>query len=178
MPYPLYAGPGGGEALSFRLSRVHERYWLYITLFLATVCSTTAVGAALQFDFDRGVAFDLVHSVDFFPLFWHRPAMFLKGIPFSFTLLLILLAHEFGHYLAAMFHQVDASLPYFLPSPFLGTFGAFIRVRSAILSKRVLFDIGYHWHWVRLRGLCFCCRRWRSGSRFPRSYRELPGTMR
>jgi membrane-associated protease RseP (regulator of RpoE activity) len=124
------------------LSRVRERYWLYITLFLTTVFSTTAVGAALQFDFDRSVAFDLVHSVDFFPLFWHHPSMFLKGLPFSFTLLSILLAHEFGHYLAALYHGVDASLPYFLPSPILGTFGAFIRVRSAILSKRVLFDIG------------------------------------
>ena len=55
---------------------------------------------------------------------------------------MILLAHEFGHYLAAVFHRVDASLPYFLPSPFLGTFGAFIRVRSPIYSKRALFDIG------------------------------------
>ena len=63
-------------------------------------------------------------------------------MPFSLTLLTILLAHEFGHYLAAMYHRVDASLPYFLPSPFLGTFGAFIRVRSPIYSKRVLFDIG------------------------------------
>ena len=55
---------------------------------------------------------------------------------------MILLAHEFGHYLAALYHGVDASLPYFLPSPVLGTFGAFIRVRSPIYSKRVLFDIG------------------------------------
>ena len=52
------------------------------------------------------------------------------------------MAHELGHYLAAMYHRVDASLPYFMPSPFLGTFGAFIRVRSPIYSKRVLFDIG------------------------------------
>src|SRR5205823_9543048 len=66
----------------------------------------------------------------------------LHGLPFSLTLLTILLAHEFGHYLAALYHRVDASLPYFMPSPFLGTFGAFIRVRSPIYSKRVLFDIG------------------------------------
>ena len=68
--------------------------------------------------------------------------MLLGGLPFSLTLLAILLAHEFGHYLAALYHGVDASLPYFLPSPVLGTFGAFIRVRSPIYSKRVLFDIG------------------------------------
>ncbi len=52
------------------------------------------------------------------------------------------MAHEMGHYLAALYHRVDASLPYFMPSPFLGTFGAFIRVRSPIYSKRELFDIG------------------------------------
>ena len=68
--------------------------------------------------------------------------MLLSGLPFSLTLLAILLAHEFGHYLAALYHGVDASLPYFLPSPVLGTFGAFIRIRSPIYSKRVLFDIG------------------------------------
>src|ERR1035441_7039615 len=57
-----------------------------------------------------------------------QPALFsalLQGLPYSLTLLLILLAHEFGHYLASAFHQVDSSLPYFLPSPILGTFGAF-----------------------------------------------------
>jgi membrane-associated protease RseP (regulator of RpoE activity) len=41
-----------------------------------------------------------------------------------------------------LYHRVDASLPYFMTSPFMGTFGAFIRVRSAICSKRQLFDIG------------------------------------
>jgi membrane-associated protease RseP (regulator of RpoE activity) len=74
--------------------------------------------------------------------FWRHPAGLLQGLPFSLTLLTILLAHEFGHYIAAAYHGVDASLPYFLPSPFMGTFGAFIRVRSPIYSKRALFDIG------------------------------------
>jgi membrane-associated protease RseP (regulator of RpoE activity) len=58
------------------------------------------------------------------------------------TLLTILMAHEFGHYLAAVYHRVDASLPFFIPSPLLGTFGAFIKVRSPIYTKRALFDIG------------------------------------
>lgn len=121
---------------------MHERYWLYIGLFLTTLFSTTAVGAALAFDFDRSVPFDLTHSIELFPLFWRHPAAFLQGLPFSLTLLSILLAHEFGHYLTALYNGVDASLPYFLPSPILGTFGAFIRVRSAIFSKKILFDIG------------------------------------
>ena len=48
-----------------------------------------------------------------------------------------------GHYLAARYYHVDVTLPFFLPAPTLiGTFGAFIRIRSAILSKRILFDIG------------------------------------
>ena len=96
----------------------------------------------MQNDFERNVPFDLEHSLDMYGLFWRHPSTLLDGFPFSLTLLAILLAHEFGHYLAAMYHRVDASLPYFLPSPFLGTFGAFIRVRSPIYSKRALFDIG------------------------------------
>jgi Zn-dependent protease len=57
----------------------------------------------------------------------------------------ILLAHEFGHFIAARIHRVDASLPYFLPLPFLspfGTMGAVIRMRSAIATRRALLDIG------------------------------------
>ncbi len=111
-------------------------------LFLITLFTTTAVGAAMQYDFAHNVPFDLEHSFDLYMLFWHHPAMFLGGLAVFVTLLAILLAHEFGHYIAALVHGVDASLPYFLPSPGLGTFGAFIRVRSPIYSKRVLFDIG------------------------------------
>jgi membrane-associated protease RseP (regulator of RpoE activity) len=54
----------------------------------------------------------------------------------------ILGAHELGHFLACRFYGVDATWPHFLPSPFLfGTFGAFIRIRSPIPSRRALFDI-------------------------------------
>lgn len=71
------------------------------------------------------------------------PARLLNGLPFSLALLSILFVHEMGHYCACMHYRLDASLPYFLPAPsFIGTFGAFIRIRSAIYSKRVLFDVG------------------------------------
>jgi len=74
---------------------------------------------------------------------WPEPSYLLLGLPFSLTLLTILLAHEFGHYLTARYYLVDATLPFFIPFPSLiGTMGAFIKIRSAILSKRVLFDIG------------------------------------
>jgi membrane-associated protease RseP (regulator of RpoE activity) len=60
-------------------------------------------------------------------------------------LLSILLAHEMGHYLACRYYGVDATLPFFLPAPvlsFVGTFGAFIRIRSPFPNRRALFDIG------------------------------------
>ncbi|HTT65423.1 MAG TPA: site-2 protease family protein [Bryobacteraceae bacterium] len=122
---------------------MHERYWLHGLLFLLTLLSTTLVGSSLQSDFDRNLPFDVAHYLYAFVNVWSHPGLILEGLPFSLTLLTILLAHEAGHYLACLYYGVDASLPYFLPAPTLmGTFGAFIRIRSAIYSKRVLFDIG------------------------------------
>ncbi len=73
----------------------------------------------------------------------NAPVLLLHGLPFSLTLLLILLAHEFGHYFACLYHRVDASLPFFIPFPsIIGTLGAFIRIRSPIYSRKSLFDIG------------------------------------
>ena len=141
-PFPEFPETGSDEVYSVATERTQERYWLYSLLFLLTIITTCMVGAAMQSDFERNVPFDVEHSLELWGYFWRHPLALLQGLPFSATLLLILLAHEFGHYIAAVFHRVDASLPYFLPSPFLGTFGAFIRVRSPILSKRALFDIG------------------------------------
>ena len=68
------------------------------------------------------------------------------GIPFSLTLMLILGCHEFGHYYYALKHNVDATLPYFLPAPpyffIIGTFGAFIKIKSPIYRKDALLQIG------------------------------------
>ena len=56
---------------------------------------------------------------------------------------MILLAHEMGHYVACRYHRLDATLPFFLPVPFgIGTLGAFIRIRSPLMTKRELFDVG------------------------------------
>jgi membrane-associated protease RseP (regulator of RpoE activity) len=101
------------------------------------------MGAGLAHAFNQNRPFDFESDLDGFVRIWHDPSFFMDGLPFSLTLLTILLAHEFGHYLTARYYQVDASLPYFLPAPTLiGTFGAFIRIRSVILSKKILFDIG------------------------------------
>jgi membrane-associated protease RseP (regulator of RpoE activity) len=73
------------------------------------------------------------------------------GFPFSVTLLTILLCHEMGHYFLARYHDVEASLPYFIPAPpfFLaGTFGAFIRMRSSPPSRKALFDVGAAGPWA------------------------------
>ena len=74
-----------------------------------------------------------------------HPRLIAEGATFSASLLAILFSHEMGHYLACRYYKVDATLPYFIPAPPLflaGTFGAFIKIRSPIPSRRALFDIG------------------------------------
>jgi membrane-associated protease RseP (regulator of RpoE activity) len=74
-----------------------------------------------------------------------NPHVIAEGATFSGSLLAILFSHEMGHYLACRYYKVDATLPYFIPAPpiFLaGTFGAFIKIRSPIPTRRALFDIG------------------------------------
>ena len=77
---------------------------------------------------------------------YSNPLQIFKGIPFSFTLLFILGTHEFGHYYYAQKHKVDATLPYFIPAPpflfLIGTFGAFIKIKSPIYRKDALLQIG------------------------------------
>jgi membrane-associated protease RseP (regulator of RpoE activity) len=73
------------------------------------------------------------------------------GLPFAATLITILLVHELGHYLTCLHYGVSASLPYFIPAPLItpvGTFGAFIRIRSRFPSRRALFDIGAAGPWA------------------------------
>jgi membrane-associated protease RseP (regulator of RpoE activity) len=66
------------------------------------------------------------------------------GFIYSFTVLTILAAHEMGHYIACRYYGVEVTLPYFIPAPLppVGTFGAFIKMKSPILTRRALFDIG------------------------------------
>jgi membrane-associated protease RseP (regulator of RpoE activity) len=106
--------------------------------------TTTTIGARLVANFRENLpAFDLERDLTAIAAMWSHPVELLAGLPFSLTLLTILLAHEFGHYLACRYYRVDASLPYFIPFPsFIGTLGAFIRIRSPIYSRQVLFDVG------------------------------------
>ncbi|GAB4482488.1 MAG: site-2 protease family protein [Thermodesulfovibrionales bacterium] len=100
--------------------------WLHLVLFGLTLLSTLTVGALHE-------GSNLIE----------RPYDIARGIPFSFSILFILLAHEFSHYRASRHHHVDATLPYFLPAPTLfGTLGAFIKMKSPITSRNALMDIG------------------------------------
>jgi hypothetical protein len=125
-----------------------QRLWLHALLFVATLFTTTLVGAHMMYNFSHNLPFydvaDLERLTQVFTIGLQGPASFLSGLPFSLTLLTILMAHELGHYIACVWYGVDATLPFFLPSPMpvTGTFGAFIRIRSHIPGKRVLFDIG------------------------------------
>jgi membrane-associated protease RseP (regulator of RpoE activity) len=107
--------------------------WLNLGLFLLTVASTVIAGALLE-------------GVNLFEnpgLILGDPATVLKaGLPFSLSILAILLFHEFGHYIAARAHRVRVTLPYFIPAPtIIGTFGAFIRSKSAFMNRKQLLDV-------------------------------------
>jgi len=73
-------------------------------------------------------------------------ALLIYGLSFSLSLVFILISHEMGHYIACRIYRVDATLPYFIPTPPMigpaGTFGAFIKIRSPMPSRRAVFDIG------------------------------------
>ncbi len=98
----------------------------HIILFLLTVLSTLIVGA-------------MQTGVDIFT----EPSKIYKGIPFAASLITILLTHEFAHYFASKLHGVKATLPYFIPAPnLIGTFGAFIKMKSPIINRTSLIDIG------------------------------------
>lgn len=145
--YPLTPPPSQVDRGFFTIAgeavRPRHRYWLHALLLVATLITTTVIGAGLAHSFAANRAFDFDADLAGYMNLWRDPAYLLAGLPFSLTLLSILLAHEFGHYIAARHYNVDATLPFFLPAPTLiGTLGAFIRIRSAILSKRILFDIG------------------------------------
>lgn len=123
------------------------RYWLHALLLVATIFTTLVVGARMQFNFKHNLPALTAGDeyIPFFPVEWvfSHPSRILLGIPFSLTLLLILLAHEMGHYLYCRYYRVHATLPFFIPAPTLiGTLGAVIRIKSPIRSRASLFDIG------------------------------------
>lgn len=143
------------------MARPSAREWArHLALFGLTVITTTIAGVMLispnvepaikppagilgyllflpQY-YLASVAALMVHALS-------NPPVLLQGVLFSASLLAILATHEAGHYLACRRYGVDATLPFFLPAPPLflaGTFGAFIKIKAPIPSRRALFDIG------------------------------------
>jgi membrane-associated protease RseP (regulator of RpoE activity) len=107
------------------ISQKPVRPWLHWLLFILTVITTTWAGASHQ-------GIDLAQE----------PGQFAVGLPYSIGLLLILGVHELGHFFMARRHAMDVTPPYFIPVPFgLGTFGAFIQMRSPPENRRALFDV-------------------------------------
>lgn len=105
---------------------VRSRWSINLVLFIATILSTLFVGATYG-----------AETADQVWQLW-------RGIPFAASILLILGAHELGHYFAARRHHVPVTLPYFIPMPFslFGTLGAFIRLQGPVSNRRALFDVG------------------------------------
>lgn len=146
-PIPPFANPEVLESEIYIIRPPRRHYWLHALLLLATFFTTLVIGARLQFNFATNQpAFSLAdNALPIFPIRWiaEHPARLAWGLPFSLTLMGILLAHEMGHYLYCKKYYVYASLPYFIPAPTLiGTLGAFIRIQSQIPSRKALFDIG------------------------------------
>jgi membrane-associated protease RseP (regulator of RpoE activity) len=105
---------------------------IHVLLFFATLLTTTMAGS-----FQAGVnPFD-------------DPWLLVRGLPFSATLMTILLIHEMGHFVVSRVHGVAATPPYFIPGPpiLIGTFGAFIRMNTPT-NRRALFDVGAAGPWA------------------------------
>lgn len=123
--------------------RRKNRYWLHLLLLAVTVITTTAIGARMAENFAANRPAFSPEDMAAIIHMGAEPSRWFAGLPFSITLLGILLCHEFGHYVACWLYRIDASLPYFIPAPTLiGTFGAFIRIRTPIYTRRALFDVG------------------------------------
>ncbi|MBI1937248.1 MAG: site-2 protease family protein [Ignavibacteriales bacterium] len=109
-----------------------QKYFVHIILFVVTLITTTIAG--LEWTTGK------VGPYEFSDL--------LKGLPYSLSIIFILGVHEFGHFFAAMYHKVKATLPYFIPFPPIagffnfGTMGAVIKTKSVTPNNKAMFDIG------------------------------------
>jgi membrane-associated protease RseP (regulator of RpoE activity) len=112
-------------------------------LFLLTLCTCLVAGTQFATAYAQNEAFSFDEFLRSFTLFYRHPLGLAAGLPFALTLLTILLTHELGHFFACRYHHIRATYPFFVPFPNLnGTFGAFILIRSPILTNRALFDVG------------------------------------
>ena len=141
---PLFREAHGKHIVHVVAGRIRpgERpVWPNVLLFIATVFSLLLLGtliAAAEL-MEAEPALSAAIANDLIPNLW-------RGLPYAISLLLILGAHELGHYFAARYHKLAVTLPYFIPappplSPF-GTFGAFIQLREPMRNRKMLLDVG------------------------------------
>lgn len=129
--------PDGASFAPTAPPRRRERWWLHGLLLVLTFGTTTWVGASFAVNFRPSLLTPGGETAA------SLAALFRGAITYSVPLLLILFAHEMGHYVTCRRYGIDASPPYFIPFPSLvGTMGAFIRIREPIPDKRQLFDVG------------------------------------
>lgn len=153
--------PASESVYPYSNIRPTAREWLkHSVLFILTFLTTTFAGiviASPELPVPEPVVNGLAGYLLYIPEYYFRivgalmgyavthPTVLTSGLIFSTSLLTILTAHEMGHYLACRYYGVEATLPFFIPAPPLflaGTFGAFIKMKSPIPTRRALFDIG------------------------------------
>jgi membrane-associated protease RseP (regulator of RpoE activity) len=119
-----------------------QRYLLNVLLFLLTVGTTLITGTYMMLSYEATSS--VPNTVGFLNQILNHPSLLHKGIAYAGAIMLILLAHEMGHYIACQYYGINATLPFFIPAPIAitGTFGAFIRIRSSFPNRRALFDVG------------------------------------
>ena len=119
-------------------------WWPNALLFVATLFSVLLVGTYLAIgtiaETNAALADQLGSPNRILLELW-------RGLPYALSLLLILGAHEMGHYFAARRHKLAVTLPYFIPMPIpglslIGTLGAFIQLRQPMRNRKTLFDVG------------------------------------
>jgi len=126
--FVLVPNPQAASNVNKNKTEKLTRPGLALLLLVTTLFTTTFVGARIA-----GVELTALRS---------DPNVLLKGLPYALGLITILGIHELGHYLTARFYKIRSTLPYFIPMPFfLGTFGAFIQMRSPIPNRKALFDV-------------------------------------
>jgi membrane-associated protease RseP (regulator of RpoE activity) len=127
---------GDAERMTSAIQPPKLRFpWLNLVLFLLTVCTVLLFGAFFLEGVPESV---LQHAWYVWPFL---PEVFLRAGPYTLAVISILGAHEIGHYLACRYYRIPATLPFFLPGLFFGTFGAVIRIRGVIPHRKALFDI-------------------------------------
>ena len=138
---------------------------IHAALLVVTLCTATIAGVLYPFGFidsfpslDPQTWTEVFQAISWMPVMYAsfigsvvhdlltKPEYLQYGLSFSLSLLFILISHEMGHYVACRIYRVDATLPFFIPTPPMfgpaGTFGAFIKIKSPMPSRKAIFDIG------------------------------------